>query len=109
MLRIRNEQLAALADAQTRALEAEAVAYLGARFPELAPEERAAIIASGRDKALLYGIDRPDDVHRFLALMVRLGCDFDRAVRTPAWRILRNGNLPAAERLDLIDRESPWP
>jgi hypothetical protein len=108
MLRIRNEQLAALADAHKRALEAEADAYLRARFPELPAEEQTAIIASGRDKALLYGINRPDDVHRFLALMVRLGRDFDRAVRTPAWRILRNGNLPAAEQLDLIDRESPW-
>jgi hypothetical protein len=108
MLRIRQEQWAALSElAQSQFCERTAV-RLRRRFSEatsaLDDRELRSLVGRTVEKARAYGITREGDVERFVGILFSLAVDFTTSPQT-AWArdILRQRYLDARTRLDIID------
>jgi len=105
MFRIRRQHRAAFVEAAVRDFEKRMVAHLRECFSEqcadLGDEELRAIVAYGRERAALYGIDLERHVCLYIDLMFGVGRDFDEDPALPARQILVD---PAIHPIDRIDR-----
>lgn len=107
MLTIRATQIAELARVTRARFEREIAARLLAAHPvELAPlssGELAALVSSGIDRAIGYGMATPSQAARFLEYMVRLGPSFDADPARPWIGVaLADGEMNGAEKLAFI-------
>ena len=83
MLRIRKDQMAALAGALSESFAGRAITFLTANFPDqaadLTPDGVTALVGDGIPRAAAAGLDSERDVVRFLALGLIAGPNFAAA------------------------------
>lgn len=87
MLKIRKEQLAALAEARKRSFVKDLTSRITRHWPqkarEMSDKDLRRMVTDGVDRAAGYGIRGGRDVARYANLMMALGPEFDRDSRYP--------------------------
>jgi hypothetical protein len=107
MFVMRQSHLEAFDEAVTEGFEDRMLGHLRARFPqeceELGEEGVRRRIRDGAKRAARYEMKSERDVARFIRFMFGIRPDFDKSRKTQwAADILKNTEVPAAERLDRI-------
>lgn len=107
MLRIREEQVAALSRYVLDEFESCMVMHLRERFAEktksFSDADLRQLISQGIARSKTYRVIAEKDVRRFLECMVMHGVRFDQEPKT-AWagKILRNKRLHGSKKMDQI-------
>ena len=105
MLRIRQEQYEAMSRYMLEQFEDRMVAHLRAHFSEqtndLTDSDLRSFIQEGIEHAERHGVEREDDVRRYLEAMAIHGRDFDTDRRTEwAGTILADQSLTGQQKMD---------
>jgi len=108
-LKVREEQLQALAANQEEAFVRQMVSHLNADFKEhltkqgLKSEQVEPLVRLGISRAKKYSVVKNSDVQLYIECMVLLSPDFDESSSTPwAGETLRRSDIEGREKMDTI-------